>query len=241
MARPLLVLLPGLLCDGAAWTACREALAGRVDTQVAEYGDADSVTAMAQRVLAAVDRPRFALAGHSMGGRVAFEVLRLAPERVERLALLDTGAHPLPPGEPGERERAGRMVLLELARRSGMRTMAQEWARGMVHSSRVGGPVFESVLDMFERRTPEIFAAQIAALLARPDARPQLPAIRVPTLVLTGRNDSWAPPEQHEAMHRMIPGSRLVIIEHAGHMTTMEEPAAVSQAFAEWLDVAAAG
>ncbi|MGE5089706.1 MAG: alpha/beta fold hydrolase [Candidatus Levyibacteriota bacterium] len=235
MSRPLLVLLPGLVCDASVWAAQREALGDRVDTFVADYGDADSLTQMGKRTLAQIPATRFALAGHSMGGRIALEIMRLAPERVERLALLDTGATPLPAGEAGERERAGRLALLALARKEGMRAMAREWARGMVHTRRVGGPVYDAVLDMFERRSPEIFAAQIAALLARPDARPLLPGIRVPTLVLTGREDSWAPPEQHEAIQRAIPGSRLVVVDDCGHMSPMEQPDAVSRAFGEWL------
>jgi pimeloyl-ACP methyl ester carboxylesterase len=233
--RPLLVLLPGLVCDEAVWVPQRAALGDRCDTVVADYGDADSITAMAERVLAAVPAPRFALAGHSMGGRVAFEVLRLAPERIERVALMDTGSHPLAAGEAGERECAGRMALLALARRDGMRAMAREWAKGMVHPSRIGGPVFELVLDMFERSTPERFAAQQRALLARPDATPQLGVIRCPTLLLTGREDDWAPPAQHEAMQRAIAGARLVVVEQCGHMSTIEQPEAVTAAMADWL------
>jgi pimeloyl-ACP methyl ester carboxylesterase len=237
--KPLLVLLPGLLCDGAAWTEVRGALAARADAFVAEYGMAASLTAMAETVLAAVDRPRFALAGHSMGGRVALEMLRLAPERIARVALLDTGCAPLAAGDAGERERAGRLALLEIARRDGMRAMAREWAFGMVHPSRRDGPVFDAVLDMFERRTPELFAAQIRALLERPDATPQLAAIRCPALVLTGRQDDWAPPSQHEAMARAIAGAQLAIVEDCGHMSPMEQPAAVSDLFAHWLARAA--
>ena len=228
-----LLLLPGLLCDAAVWAPQMAAL-GRSATVVA-YGDANSLTAMAQHALAVAPPGRFALAGHSMGGRIAFEVMRLAPERVERLALLDTGCHPLAAGEAGEAERAGRLKLLALARRDGMRAMAAEWARGMVHRSRVGGPVFEAVLDMFERRTPAVFEAQIQALLARPDAAPQLSAIACPTLLLTGEHDAWSPPAAHRAMHEAIAGSRLVVVPGCGHMSTLEAPAAVTAAFAGWL------
>lgn len=228
-----LVLLPGLLCDTAVWAPQMAAL-GRSATVVA-YGEADSITAMARQALAVAPPGRFALAGHSMGGRIAFEVMRLAPERVERLALLDTGCHPLAAGEAGEAERAGRLKLLALARRDGMRAMAAEWARGMVHPSRVGGPVFDAVLDMFERRTPDVFEAQIRALLARPDAAPQLPAIRCPTLLLTGEQDAWSPPAAHRAMHEAVAGSRLAVVPDCGHMSTLEAPAAVTAALAAWL------
>jgi pimeloyl-ACP methyl ester carboxylesterase len=234
MATPL-VLLPGLLCDHTVWAPQIDALGDRIDAHVAHYGERDSLVAMAQHVLDTAPAPRFALAGHSMGGRVAFEVWRLAPARVTHLALLDTSYHPLAPGEAGENEKLGRYTLLEKARRDGMRAMADEWARGMVHESRVGGPVFEAILDMFERSSPEVFAAQIKALLDRPDADPLLPTITCPTLVLCGRDDAWSPPARHEHLHRRIGGSTLAVVERCGHMSTMEQPEAVSQALRQWL------
>lgn len=228
-----LLLLPGLLCDAAVWADAAAALPAR--RIVVDYGDARSLTTMAQIALDSAPPGPLAVAGHSMGGRVAFELQRLAPQRVECLALLDTGAHPLPAGAAGETERAGRMALLELARRDGMRAMARQWARGMVHPDRLDGPVFEAVLDMFERRSPAVFEAQIHALLTRPDARPQLAGIRCPTLVLTGEQDGWAPPAQHRAMHEAIAGSALVVLPACGHMSPMEAPQAVGAALAAWL------
>jgi len=186
-------------------------------------------------VLAEAPTERFSVAGHSMGGRVALELMRLAPLRVERLALLDTGTHPLPAGEAGARERAGRMALLELARTQGMRAMGRQWARGMVHPSRLDTPLFESILDMIERSNPDQFAAQINALLTRPDAASLLPTIQCPTLVLCGREDAWSPPAQHEAMQAAIPNASLNIIEHCGHMCTMEQPQALNDALAAWM------
>jgi pimeloyl-ACP methyl ester carboxylesterase len=111
--------------------------------------------------------------------------------------------------------------------------MAREWAQGMVHPSRLGTPLFEAVLDMFERSSVEAFAAQIEALLARRDAGPLLPRIGVPTLLLCGREDGWSPPARHEYMHAHIPGSRLLVYE--GHMSTMEQPEAVNAALRDWL------
>jgi len=224
-----LLLLPGLLCDAAVWAPL--GLPGTV----VEYGDARSLTAMAEVALAAAPAGRFAVAGHSMGGRVAFELQRLAPERVERLALLDTGCAPLAAGVAGEKERAGRLALLALAQRDGMRAMAREWARDMVHPSRIDGPVFDAVLDMFERRSPGHFEAQIHALLTRPDATPQLGQIACPTLLLTGAQDGWAPPAAHRFMHEQIAGSRLIVVEDCGHMSPMEAPAAARAALVDWL------
>ena len=240
MSAPSLLLLPGLMCDRAVWSAQIEALSPRFGCIVPHYGELNSLAAMAERVLREAPPGPLAVAGHSMGGRIAFEMFAQAPARIERLALLDTSYHPLPPGEEGERERAGRHALLAIAQAQGMRAMAREWAKGMVHPSRVGSPVFDAVLDMFERGTPTAFAAQIEALLARRDATDLLARIDVPTLVLCGREDGWSPPSRHEFMHERIAGSRLVIVERCGHMSTMERPEAVMAALADWLAVAPA-
>ncbi len=230
-----LMLLPGLNCDAAVWAPQVAALKDQAHCVVPAWGLRDSLTAMAEQVLAEAPTERFSVAGHSMGGRVALEVFRLAPQRVERLALLSTGTHPLAAGEAGEKEKAGRLALLQIARTQGMRAMGQQWARGMVHRDRLDTPLFEDVLDMLERGSAAQYAAQINALLTRPDAGPLLPRIACPTLVLTGREDAWSGPAQHEAMAAAIPGAQLVIVEHCGHMCTMEQPQALSEALTAWL------
>lgn len=234
MQQTTLMLLPGLNCDAAVWAPQVAALKD-AHCVIPAWGLRDSLTAMAEQVLAEAPTERFSVAGHSMGGRVALEVFRLAPQRVERLALLSTGTHPLAAGEAGEKERAGRMLLLEIARTLGMRAMGQQWARGMVHRDRLDTPLFEQVLDMLARGSAEQYAAQIKALLTRPDAGPLLPTMACPTLVLTGREDAWSGPAQHEAMAAAIPNAMLAIIEHCGHMCTMEQPQAVNEALAAWL------
>jgi pimeloyl-ACP methyl ester carboxylesterase len=233
--RPTLVLLPGLMCDAAAWAAQVEALSATHDCIVPHYGTLDSLAGMAARVLREAPPGPLAVAGHSMGGRIAFEMWAQAPQRIERLALLDTSYHPLPEGEDGERERVGRYALLEIARSRGLRPMAREWARGMVHVSHLDTPLFEAVLDMFERSSVAAFAAQIEALLARRDATALLATITVPTLVLCGQDDAWSPPSRHAFMHERIAGSTLAVIERCGHMSTMESPAAVTDALRDWL------
>ena len=233
--KPTLILLPGLMCDAAAWAPQVQALSAQATCVVPAWGALDSITAMAEHVLATAPTATFALAGHSMGGRIALEVMRLAPQRVERLALLDTGIHPFAAGEAGAKEKAGRMALLELAQNQGMRVMGAQWLRGMVHPSVQGTALFEQILDMLERSSPAQFDAQIAALLGRPDAAPVLPTITCPTLVLTGREDLWSPPDQHAAIASAIPGAKLVIVEQCGHMATVEQPQAVNAAFADWL------
>ncbi len=234
-AKPVLIFLPGLLCDAANWSAQCVALAGMADFLVPAYGDLRSIEAMAEHVLNIAPVGNFSLAGHSMGGRVALEVYRRAPARVERLALLDTGFQPLADGEAGIRERDGRYALLAMARSESMHVMGRHWARGMVHPNRIGSEVFQAILDMIARSTPDVFEAQINALLRRPDATSVLPRILCPTLLLCGREDLWSPLSRHEEMQRAIPGATLEVIEMSGHMTTMEQPQAVSAALARWL------
>jgi pimeloyl-ACP methyl ester carboxylesterase len=232
--RHPLVLIPGLLCGAAVWPHQRAALADIADIQVSDHGLLDSLPAMARAIIAAAP-PRFAIAGHSMGGRIAFEIWRAAPDRVSGIALMDTGHHALPPGAAGEREVAGRLELLETARRDGMRAMATEWVQGMVHPKRLAeADLVESILDMFEAKTPEIYAAQTRALINRPDAGPVMRTIRCPTLVLCGHEDAWSPVQRHLEMVAAIPGSTFVDIPECGHMCTMERPEAVSAAMRTW-------
>ncbi len=234
-SRATLLLLPGLNCDEDLWADQSAALGGSVVCIVPRYRDLDSIVAMADKALDAAP-PRFALAGHSMGGRVALEIVRRAPERVSRLALLDTGYQARDAGERGEQEARQRKALVELARDFGMRAMGAEWVRGMVHSARVGGgALIERILAMIERHTLEEYSAQIQALLERPEASDVLPQIRCPTLVACGREDAWSPLARHEAMAALIPQSRLVVFEHCGHMSTMEQPAQVTAALRNWL------
>lgn len=235
MSRDTVVFLPGLLCDRAVWEPQVAVLSGRYDCVVADYGGADSLAAMAAAALESAPAT-FSLVGHSMGGRVALEALRTAPRRVMRLALLDTGYQARPDGETGEAEARKRYRLLEIASSQGMRVMGREWVQGMVHPARLREEaLIEPILAMIERKTPDVFAAQIRALLERPSAEAVLRAIRCPTLVLCGRQDSWSPLARHEEIARMITGARLAVIEESGHMVTLERPAKVSLALADWL------
>jgi len=171
---------------------------------------------------------RFSVAGHSMGGRVALEVFRLVPERVERLALLDTGIHTRRPGEE-----ASRQALIELARTKGMDALAARWLPPMLHPDHTAllGPLTE----MVERSTPATFENQQRALLDRPDARTVLPSIRCSTLILCGKEDIWSPVSQHEEIAALIPGSRLVAVDECGHMAPVEQPEAVTNALTRWM------
>jgi len=224
-----LLMLPGLLCDQVAWAATADLLPQR-DCRVPVWGSLDSIAAMAAHVLASTAEPRFAIAGHSMGGRVALEVVRQAPARVTHLGLLDTGYQALPTGEAADNERAARAALLARAQAEGMRAMGAVWASGMLHPDQIGTPLFDAILDMIERSNPAQFEAQIRALLERPETMHQLPHITCPTLVLCGHQDAWSPLARHEQMARLISGAQLEVIEHSGHMTTMEQPRAVAAA-----------
>ena len=234
MGMTRLVLLPGLMCDATVWAHAQGALASRAAIHIAEYAALDSLGAMADKILGDVEGP-FALAGHSMGGRVAMEMFRRAPQRIVALALLDTGVQPLAAGDAGAREAAGRHELLRLARERGMAAMAERWVQGMVWPSRLGERLLiDGIVDMFARSTPEVFAAQIRALLARPDAGGLLEQIRCPALVLCGAEDSWAPAARHREMAAKIGGAQLTLVPECGHMCTLERPEAVTCALVEW-------
>ncbi len=233
-----LILIPGLMCDDTVWQPVMAGLqtAPTVSAiQVVDHGLSRSLTDMAQRILNAHAGP-LQVAGHSMGGRVALEMARLAPERVLRLALLDTGHLPKPAGEAGEQERAKRLALLAVAQTQGLRAMAHQWVQGMVHPDRLrDAALIEAILAMFERKTPAHFEAQIEALLARPDASAVLRAWTGPLLIATGAQDTWANVAQHEAMLALAPHGRMVVWPECGHMAMQEQPEAVLQDLLRWL------
>lgn len=226
------------MCDLSSWQPVLPLLADVADCQVVDHGLADSLPDMAQQILQSAP-PRFALAGHSMGGRVALEVMRIAPERVTHLGLFDTGHLPKPQGEPGQAEVAKRMALLELAQSQGLRAMAHTWVQGMVAPHRLSDQaLINDILDMFERKTVDIFQRQINALIHRPDASDVLPRIACPTLILCGEFDSWANVAQHQLLSDGIathPG--VVDIKDCGHMAMQEQPQAVAQAMRQWLSM----
>jgi len=234
-SKEALVMLPGLLCDRVAWQHQSEALSDVARCTSIEWGVENSLVEMARTALGQAP-DRFSLAGHSMGGRVALEVFRLAPQRVVRIALFNTGYQPRPQNAAGEEEERGRLALLAVARSEGMRAMATQWLPPMIHPDRrTDLALVNTIIDMFARKTPDIFAAQIRALLGRPDATGVLEQIRCPTLLLTGREDGWSPPARHEEMAAKIPGSQLVVIPECGHMSMLERPGAVTEALRRWL------
>lgn len=224
----MLIFLPGLICDATIYAAQTAAFADSI--AIDGYGNADTLQDMARIALEQAPE-RFDLFGHSMGGRVALEVVRLAPERVRRLALVSTGVHSVQPGEP--EKRAG---LLEINREEGIEALTEAWLPPMVAPGRVDDEALMAPLrTMCHRAGSAVFEAQIAALLGRPEQESLLPTITCPTLVMTGSLDSWSPPAQHERIAAALPDSELVIVEGAGHMIMAEAPDAVNSAISAWL------
>lgn len=227
-----LVLLPGLLCDGDLWRHQADSLADLADPWVADLTHDDSLEAMAHRVLNAAPE-RFALAGLSMGGYLAMEIMRQAPERVERLALLDTTHRPDP-----EENRRRRKELIRISGRGQFRGVTTRLLPMLIHDARLGDEeLTETVMAMAERVGQQAFVRQQTAILNRPDSTPDLPTIRCPTLVLCGRQDQLTPPEVAEDLACRIPGARLVIVEEAGHLPPLERPHAVSAVMRYWLQI----
>jgi pimeloyl-ACP methyl ester carboxylesterase len=233
--RPTLYLLPGLLCDAYTYAHQKRALEGEFDVRVLDFFGLDSMTAMAERVLNEAPE-RFSVCGFSMGGRVALQIFRLAPERMERLCLLDTGVTAAAPGEAEKRQ-----ALVDLAWKEGMDALVRTWLPPMLHPDRREDPAFTGPLgDMIRRASPDIFEKQIRALVNRPDPGPLLPTINFPTVVAVGRQDEWSTVEQHEDFAKLIPNARMVVIEDSGHFTPVEQPDALTAILREMMAMNAA-
>lgn len=224
------LLLPGLLCDATVFAAQAEALARHCKVAIADFSREDSIAAMARSALSLRAGPVVAV-GHSMGGRVALEMVRSAPDRVAGLCLMDTGIAPRRDGEEAQRQ-----ILVDLAFSEGMRALAARWLPPMVHEARVAdAPFMAALTEMVAQADPERHQRQIRALLDRPDARGVLPSIRCPTLVMVGRQDRWSPLAQHEEIARLTPDAELAVVEDSGHMAPVERPEPVTKALLDWL------
>jgi pimeloyl-ACP methyl ester carboxylesterase len=222
-----LLLLPGLLCDARLW---RDVIAGLpVRSHVADLTQDDSMPAMAQKALAAAP-PRFALAGLSMGGYVALEIMRQAPERVTHLALLDTSAR-----ADDEARRETRRKGIEMVGQGRFIGVSRGLLASLLAPHHLGTPLAQEVQAMSERVGPEAYVRQQTAILNRIDSRPLLPAITQPTLVGVGEADKLTPPELAEEMAEAIPGAELVRFPDSAHLPTMENPGAVVSAMQAWL------
>ena len=229
-AKTTLVLVPGLLCTRALWEPQMAALGEIAECVVADHTGHDTMPAIARSILEAAP-PRFALAGLSMGGFVCLEIVRQAPERVERLALLDTNAR----ADTPERK-AGRLELIELAEREGAGAAQDALMPSLVHKDRLAEkPLIDAIHQMGVDTGVAAFKRQQAAIMARVDSRPLLASICCPTLVLVGREDDLTPVDLAQEIAAGIPGARLEIVPDCGHLSTMERPEAVNRALRAWL------
>ncbi|SCB25104.1 alpha/beta fold hydrolase [Rhizobium hainanense] len=218
MPKPAIVFLPGLLCDARIWRDQADEIADLADPFIADLTLDESVDAIAVRVLSSAP-DRFVLAGISMGGYVAFEIMRQAPERVLGLALFDTSAAPDTPARAARR-RAG-MDSLKVGRFAGVtRKLLPE----LVHERHLDGPVATELQAMAARVGGEAFLRQQQAILDRPDSRLLLPLISVPTLVAVGDRDVLTPPADSLDIHIGIRTSQFVLIRDCGHLPAIEQP-----------------
>lgn len=233
MNRTPLLLLPGLLCDAGLWAHQIETLADLADISVADLTRDDTIEAVASRTLDQAPAGTFALAALSMGGYVAQEMLRQAPERISRLALLDTSA--LPDSDDQRQRRTG---FIGQAMEGKFRGVTSRLLPFLIHPDRLeDGDLTETIMKMAENIGREAFVRQQHTIMSRRDGFDVLARVSCPTVVICGRQDAITPPEQHRAMAAAVPGAALVIIEDCGHLAPLEQPHAVSAALRYWLQV----
>lgn len=227
--RPPLLLLPGFLCDEDLWRDQLTGLADVADGRVADLGHGDSIAALARQVLATAP-PRFALAGFSFGGYVAQEIARQAPQRIERLALLDTSFHADTPERIAQRRAANKSVSLP----GEFRGMTEQLLPSFIAAERLHDTALvQRINAMTLRQGREVFVRQNA--MRREDGAAVLRGLACPVLVLCGRHDVLTPPALHREMAALMPQAGLVVVEDSGHMSPMEQPAAVTRAMRQWL------
>lgn len=225
-----LLLVPGLLCDAALWGHQSRHLADICDVSVADTMQSDTMADMARHILDAAP-PTFALAGLSMGGYVSLEIMRQAPERVTRLALLDTSAI----ADDAEK-RKHRQELIKLAQTGRFKGVTPRLLPLFLNPDRLEDEALtDAVMEMAARVGKEAFLRQQQAIMSRIDSRPHLSAIAVPTMVLCGRQDVLTPLALHEELAEGIPGARLCVVEDCGHLATMERPQAATAMMRDWL------
>jgi pimeloyl-ACP methyl ester carboxylesterase len=228
-ARVSLVLVPGLVCDAQVWHHQTRHLADVADLHVPAVDSGDTMEDMAQRDHATAP-PRFALAGFSMGGYDAHEMIRQAPERVLRLALLDTTAR----ADTSEKS-AGRRAAIEAIGQGRYLDVIEGMMPVLLHPDRQRGPLADFVRTMTDRVGPEVFARRHGAMLTRSDSRDLLRTTDLPVRVICGRQDAMSSLAEHEEMAQLAVGGRWSIIEECGHMSIIEHPHAVSALLRDWL------
>jgi pimeloyl-ACP methyl ester carboxylesterase len=225
-----ILLVPGLVSSPRIYAPVVPALWRFGPVTVANHLRDDNMGAIARRILAEAP-PRFALAGHSMGGYIAFEIMRQAPDRVAKLALINTQARPDTP-EATTRRRG----LIARAQGGDYRAILDELFSGFVHPSRLGEATLRQLVqDMGDDIGVEAFVRQQTAIISRADSRPTMATIKCPTLVLTGDADNTIPNSLSVEMAQGVPGAKLTIIPDCGHLPQVEQPRACADALVEWL------
>ena len=226
-----LVLVPGLLCDALLWRAQVDSLADAADTWIADHTRSATMADVARDVLADAPFEDFALAGLSMSGYVSLEIMRQAPKRVRKLALLDTAARADTPEQTEERK-----GFIELAARGKFAGITETLMPQLIHPSRLRDLALTEAIKLMAKNVgKEAFVRQQQAIMSRAESRPLLAAIKCPTLVLCGRQDQLTPLDRHEEMAAGIQGAKLDVIEECGHVSTMERPDQVNRALRRWL------
>lgn len=230
MSKTPLVLVPGLLCDGELFAPQREALADVAYITVADVVNDDSVEGFARRLLQ--DAPqRFAIAGLSMGGYVAQEVLRQAPERVTGLCLIDTNARADRPEQSDMRRE-----YMKRAESGDFDIVLDEMYPMLVAPARLNDEALKGTVSAMAARVGVTgFLKQQTAIINRPDGRGDLKRVQVPSLVICGAEDSMTPPKVHQEMVDQLPDAEYVVIEDCGHLATLEAPERVTEAMRSWL------
>lgn len=224
------ILVPGLLCSARLFAHQIPELWRFGAVTVADHRQDETLEAIAARILKGAP-PRFALCGLSMGGYIAYAILRAAPERVAKLALIDTAFRA---DAPEQTER--RMKQIALAQAGKFGEVVDTLLPLFIHKDRMNDePLKKIVRDMAADTGPEAFVRQQRAIIARPDSQPDLPKIDCPTTVIVGDGDALTPPKISEEIAGLIPGSRLVTIQNSGHLSTIERPEAVTKALVEWM------